>query len=226
VGLLPHLGGYLKEWRELFRPRDQRFLELLLREAELARAAGRLLDRHVTAPLPDFPDALSRLETEGDGVLEEIVRALRESLVAPLSGSDIYYLANALDDILDMLEDMAHDEAAFLGEAGAGEGESAWRDPHSRAAVRAFVQALEELPKAFEALFLRPAAAPAHLARLRNAYGEGKREQSLAYAALVREARLDPGRAFAHLARLQWVRQLLRRVEKIANALNGILANA
>lgn len=219
----PTLGGYLREWRELFRPRDERFLELLLREARLAAEAGRLFLEHAKEPRVGFALAVSALESEGDEVLEEIVRALRESLVAPISGSDIYYLGNALDDVLDQLEDMAHEEAAL---AEGGIAEVAWRDPNYLRAAEAFVAALAELPEAIEGLFRQPRSAEERLLRLRARYGEGKRHQSLAYAALVSEAQEAPGQAFVYWSKVQWLRQLLRRVEKIVNALAGILATS
>jgi uncharacterized protein Yka (UPF0111/DUF47 family) len=222
VGLGERLSGYLKEWRELFRPRDERFLELLLAEARLAAQAGEAFLRYVEDPWDGFAEDMARLEAEGDAVLEEIMRALRQSLVAPIAGSDIFYLGNALDDVLDQIEDMANEDQAL---AAAEPSARAYREPHFLSACQAFAQALAELPTAITFLFRAPRRAEDCILRLRSLYGEGKRAQSLAYAALV-AGQAEDAAFFAHAGKVQWVRLFLRRVEKITNALAGILATS
>jgi hypothetical protein len=223
VGVGATVRGWVREWQELFRPRDERFVELLLRQAHLAAEAGAALLDYLVDPSAAKAERVSELEAEGDRVLEEIMVGLRQSLVAPIAGSDVYYLGNAMDDVLDQVEDMVQEDQAVLE---LHPDDPPYREAHFLEATRAFADAVAELPAAVEALFRRPREADSHLVRLRALYGDGKRSYQLAFAALLGQAEGDAGRAFRLATKVQWVRLHLRRVEKITNALAGILATS
>ncbi len=207
--------------REILGPRDQVFQELLLEQAGLAQQAMDLLYRYLTQPSQDLGQAIGELEERGDRILSDIQRALREALVTPLGGSDINYLGNALDDLLDQFEDMVTEDLAL---EAAGVGESSYEDRQFGEVLEALHKACNILPEAMAALLRRPAVAEEKIAELRERYQDGKRAYSLAYAAIM-AGRDDEGSARTK-NRLRWLRQHLRRIEKLANAMAGILANS
>ena len=197
------------------------FDDLLLEQARLAEHAMNLLHTYLGHPSANLAEAIVELEERGDQVLANIQRALREALVTPLGGSDLNYLGNALDDLLDQFEDMVMEDLAL---EAAGIGESSYTEEHFGEVLEALHQACAVLPQAMEALLRRPKEAEQRIAELRERYQDGKRAYSLAYAAIM-AGRDDEGGARAK-NRLRWLRQHLRRIEKLANAMAGILANS
>jgi predicted phosphate transport protein (TIGR00153 family) len=114
VRLLPHEGDFFR----LF----SRHAELMVRCA-----------RELTALIGEPAEAASRahavktLESEADGVTRETVRLLHKTYITPLDREDIHKLISRMDDILDLMEDVAQlvvlydlrsvpDEARTLGE--------------------------------------------------------------------------------------------------------------
>ncbi len=215
------LSRALSSLREILGPRDQVFQNLLLEQAHLAEQAMDLLFRYLQQPSQELAQAIGALEERGDSILSDIQRALREALVTPLGGSDINYLGNALDDLLDQFEDMVTEDLAL---EAAGVGESSYADRRFGEVLDALHGACSLLPEAMEALLRRPADAEATIAQLRARYQDGKRAYSMAYAAIM-AGRDDEGSARTK-NRLRWLRQHLRRIEKLANAMAGILANS
>ncbi len=215
------LSRVLSSLREILGPRDQVFQDLLLEQANLARQAMDLLYRYLAQPSQGLAQAVAELEERGDSILSDIQRALREALVTPLGGSDINYLGNALDDLLDQFEDMVAEDLAL---EAAGVGESSYREAHFGEVVDALHEACALVPEVIEALLSRPGAAEEKITHLRGRYQDGKRAYSLAYAAIM-AGRDDEGSARTK-NRLRWLRQHLRRIEKLANAMAGILANS
>jgi predicted phosphate transport protein (TIGR00153 family) len=91
-----------------FMPKEERFHELLARDAEnLLKAArlfaeiarsGNLEERRVKVV------QLKALEHDGDQITRQTFEALNSSFITPLDREDIRSLASDLDDILDYLE--------------------------------------------------------------------------------------------------------------------------
>jgi len=67
--------------------------------------------------LEGFPDSLPlaerivELEHEGDRITHEIIRRLNQDFVTPIDREDLLRLASALDDVVDLIDEVA----AFLG---------------------------------------------------------------------------------------------------------------
>lgn len=210
----------LREISEILRPRDAQFTDLLLAQADCAAQAVQALVAYLDRPDPMLEQQIADLEEHGDNILADIQRALREALVTPLSGSDINYLGTAIDDLLDQFEDMAVEDAALQA---AGIGAQPYDEPHYRAVLSALSRAVSLLPTAVRAVLKQPKAAEGAIREMRAAYNEGKRAYSLAYAALLQGGQ---SASFSRIEnRLRWLRLHLRRVEKLANAFAGILAN-
>lgn len=90
-------------------PRDKRLFELLNRhiaitvEAADALAVG-LAD---SAEHKDLQACIKRLEHDGDDVTHDLVETLNRTFITPFDREDIYALISALDDVLDLLEEVS-----------------------------------------------------------------------------------------------------------------------
>jgi len=221
VRLPDRLSRALQDVAEIFRPRDARFADLLREEATCAARAGALLMEYLANPRADKAQMISILEQRSDDILAEIQGALREALVTPLSGSDINYLGNAIDDLVDQFEDMVTEDAAL---EAAGIGTGPYAEENYGVLLSCLSGAFDLLPVAVVKLFRDPRGAQEAIGEMRTCYQDGKRAYSLAYAALMQGGEQHPG--FTRRDnRLRWLRLHLRRIEKLGNALAGILAN-
>jgi predicted phosphate transport protein (TIGR00153 family) len=94
-------------------PNDREFFDLFEEAAANILHAADLLDQMLTA----WPEqaGLARdilvCEQEGDRITHDIIRRLNQTFVTPIDREDIYELASALDDIVDLAEEVAD----FLG---------------------------------------------------------------------------------------------------------------
>jgi predicted phosphate transport protein (TIGR00153 family) len=90
-------------------PREGDFFALFSRHAELMVKCS----REVSALMADPAEANARahavktLETEADEVTRDTVRLLHKTFITPLDRDDIHQLITRMDDILDLMEDVA-----------------------------------------------------------------------------------------------------------------------
>jgi Phosphate transport regulator (distant homolog of PhoU) len=90
-------------------PRDTGFFQLFKRQVAIVAEAARIL----AAELRDYRDPaaastkLRDLEHAGDGVNHEIMARLEQTFVPPFDRHAIEVLAGGLDDILDLIEEVA-----------------------------------------------------------------------------------------------------------------------
>ncbi len=221
MALSDRLKRAAREVSEILRPRDAQFTDLLLAQAACAAQAGAALLAYLEAPSTALAQEIAACEERADEIQSDLQRALREALVTPLSGQDINYLGNAIDDLLDQFEDMVSEDEAL---EAAGIGLQPYDEPHYREVLAALGHAVSLLPSAVHEVLEQPKAAEQTIRAMRGAYGEGKRAHSLAFAALMRTR--EGQDLVRPESRLRWLRSLLRRVEKLANAFAGILANS
>jgi predicted phosphate transport protein (TIGR00153 family) len=94
---------------QVFAPRDREYFDLFEEAGtNIARAAD-LLDQM----LRNYPETrqLGReillCEQEGDRITHDIIKRLNQTFVTPIDREDIYELASALDDIVDLTEEVA-----------------------------------------------------------------------------------------------------------------------
>ena len=94
---------------QVFVPKDREFFDLFEEAATNAVRAADLLDQM----LRNYPEqaALSRdiliCEQEGDRITHDIIQRLNNTFVTPIDREDILELASALDDIVDLTEEVA-----------------------------------------------------------------------------------------------------------------------
>jgi len=92
-----------------FLPHEGDFFALFSRHAELMVTCSRELDALIADPsqAAERSGAVKTLETEADGVTRETVRMLHKTFITPLDRDDIHLLISRMDDILDLMEDVA-----------------------------------------------------------------------------------------------------------------------
>jgi predicted phosphate transport protein (TIGR00153 family) len=89
-----------------FFPRDMGFYDLFEQDtSNLVVAADKLVDlfdnyEDVEAKAKELKD----LEHKGDAITHEIIQRLHRTFVTPIDREDIAFLANALDDVMDLIE--------------------------------------------------------------------------------------------------------------------------
>jgi hypothetical protein len=81
--------------------KKNRFLELLIKQAEFSVQGLDALRRYLREPDPKLVEELNRAEKEGDEVRRILVDELNKSFVTPFDREDIYALSLNIDDILD-----------------------------------------------------------------------------------------------------------------------------
>jgi predicted phosphate transport protein (TIGR00153 family) len=90
-------------------PREEAFFDLFKQAAHNMIGGSRLLKDM----MEDFRDPVQKakrikeVEHVGDGLTHDIVRRLNQTFITPIDREDIHDLASALDDILDVVEDIA-----------------------------------------------------------------------------------------------------------------------
>ncbi len=81
--------------------RKNRFLELLIKQAEFTVQGLDALRRYLREPDPKLVEELNRAEKEGDEMRRILVDELNNTFVTPFDREDIYALSLNIDDILD-----------------------------------------------------------------------------------------------------------------------------
>jgi predicted phosphate transport protein (TIGR00153 family) len=90
-------------------PRDMHFFDLFNNAADnLVLASQRLVDmlEHYEN-VQEKARTVKDVEHDSDGITHEILNELRLTFIPPLEGDDIVALAEALDDVVDFVEDAA-----------------------------------------------------------------------------------------------------------------------
>jgi predicted phosphate transport protein (TIGR00153 family) len=94
---------------QVFVPRDRQFFDLFEEAAGNIVRAADLLDQ-MLATYPDRADLARDIlvcEQDGDRITHDIIQHLNETFVTPIDREDIYELASALDDVVDLAEEVA-----------------------------------------------------------------------------------------------------------------------
>jgi hypothetical protein len=128
----------------VFAPKDREFFDLFEEAGgNIARAAD-LLDQMITA-WPDRKELAREIlicEQDGDRITHDIISRLNQTFVTPIDREDILELASALDDVVDLTEEVADYMGLYRIEAPM---EQAQRLAHIL--VQATRQVAEALPR-------------------------------------------------------------------------------
>ncbi len=88
-------------WKNIFKPKPDKFLVLLRRHAEFTLKGVEALAEYMQEPSEEGAEKLTRLEKEGDEVRRILIDELNRTFVTPIDREDIFALSRAVDDILD-----------------------------------------------------------------------------------------------------------------------------
>jgi uncharacterized protein Yka (UPF0111/DUF47 family) len=95
----------------ILRKKPNRFIELLIKQAEFAVEGLQTLLMYVKQPEDDLAQHLSFLEKEADEVRRILIDELNRTFVTPIDREDIFALSLTVDDVLDYayttIEEMA-----------------------------------------------------------------------------------------------------------------------
>jgi predicted phosphate transport protein (TIGR00153 family) len=104
------------KWPKRFRRRPEKFLRLLLEQAEHTRNGLAALHAYMRAPDETIVIAIHLQEKEADETRRILIDELNRSFVTPIDREDIFALSRAVDDVLDYA-DTTVDEMLTLGVA-------------------------------------------------------------------------------------------------------------
>ncbi len=199
---------------QVFAPRDREFFYLFEEaSANILRAAD-LLDRM----LRNYPETkeLAReillCEQEGDRITHDIVNRLNQTFVTPIDREDILDLASALDDIVDLTEEVADYLGLYKVEAPM---EQAQRLAHIL--MQASRQIAEAMPRMRDFKDISHYTVEIH--RLEN---EGDRITREAIASLF-DTGIDPMVVIRWKDLFERLEDAVDATERVANTLSGIV---
>jgi len=89
---------WLRGW---FKPRPDRFLELLTQQAEFAVEANDLLLKYLNKPQEKQAGRVRQIEKDADEVRRILVDELNRTFVTSMDREDIHALSRNLDDVVD-----------------------------------------------------------------------------------------------------------------------------
>lgn len=90
------------EWiRGKFSSRQDRFLELLIKQAEYAVEASEMLLKYLEKPGEKYSGRTRQIEKDADEVRRILVDELNRTFVTPMDREDIHALSRNLDDVVD-----------------------------------------------------------------------------------------------------------------------------
>ena len=92
-----------------FIPREEKFFDLFVEDAQNVLAAARLLEEFFRSydERERLASQLRDLEHRGDTLSHEIGQRLERTFVTPFDREDIHQLISRLDDVLDFIEEVA-----------------------------------------------------------------------------------------------------------------------
>ena len=91
----------MKRLGDFFKPRQDRFVGLLIQQAELAVKGLEALLANMQNGDETFAEVVRRTEKEADEVRRILIDELNRTFVTPMDREDIFALSRAIDDILD-----------------------------------------------------------------------------------------------------------------------------
>ncbi len=128
-----------------FIPREEKFFELFVEDAQNVLAAARMLSEFFSSydQRERIASQLIDLERRGDTISHDIGHKLENTFVTPFDREDIHQLISRLDDIIDFIEEVADTCILYKIEAPT---------PTAGEQAQIIVQQCEELLRALEKL--------------------------------------------------------------------------
>jgi predicted phosphate transport protein (TIGR00153 family) len=86
---------------DIFKPKPNKFVLLLIEQAYLTRKGLDLLHSYMDNQAPEIARELSQTEKEADEVRRILIEELMHTFVTPFDREDIFSLSREIDDIID-----------------------------------------------------------------------------------------------------------------------------
>jgi uncharacterized protein Yka (UPF0111/DUF47 family) len=101
------------------RSKGNEFFKLFARAGANLQTTGELIHALLTSwpDQPSFRDDITRCEHEGDRLTRQIIERLHHRHAAPFDRRDIHALAEAIDDVVDEIEEVSEEMAVYDIEA-------------------------------------------------------------------------------------------------------------
>ncbi len=94
------------EWiKRFFRPRQDIFQDLLIRQGDYAIASVEAVQKYLKNPGEKRSEKARQTEKDADEVQRILIHELEDSFVTPLDREDIFALSQALDNFIDYVYD-------------------------------------------------------------------------------------------------------------------------
>lgn len=87
--------------KEFFKPRQDRFLQLLIRQAEITLAGMDALEAYMKKRSDKHAAAVVQAEKDADEIRRILIDDLHRTFVTPIDREDIFALSRAIDDVMD-----------------------------------------------------------------------------------------------------------------------------
>lgn len=100
--------------KDLFKPRQDKFLRLLIEHAAKTREGLESLEEFMKEPSDERAYQIRMLEKEADEVRRILIDELNRTFVTPIDREDIFALSRAIDDVIDYAY-TAVEEMVILG---------------------------------------------------------------------------------------------------------------
>ncbi|MBI4233255.1 MAG: DUF47 domain-containing protein [Chloroflexi bacterium] len=201
-----------------FLPREEKFFFLLHQGAvniqKVSKKLQNLMEQYEN--VPEKVAEIKVLEEFGDTIIHDIMHALHRTFVTPIDREDVAQLAERLDDVVDSIDEAAHDMLEYKIEA---------TTPRSRELAEIIVKCADELEKATSKLHFRGARLEEilpHAVEINRLENEADHVVSKAMAEIFSNG-MDPITIIKWRDVYQQLEAATDRAEDAANVLEGIV---
>ncbi len=87
--------------QRLFKPKPDRFIQLLIQQADYTVQGMEALLEYLDNPSEENARKVTRLEKEADEIRRILIDELNRTFITPIDREDIHALSRAIDDIID-----------------------------------------------------------------------------------------------------------------------------
>ncbi len=86
---------------EFFRPRRDKFLQLLIQQAEVTLLGMQALEAYMKKRSDKYAASVRQAEKDADEIRRILIDELNRTFVTPMDREDIFALSRAIDDVID-----------------------------------------------------------------------------------------------------------------------------
>jgi predicted phosphate transport protein (TIGR00153 family) len=87
--------------RDFFKPRQDKFLQLIIKQASKTLEGMGALEEFIKTPSKETAQRVRKAEKEADELRRILIDELNRTFVTPIDREDIFALSRAIDDVLD-----------------------------------------------------------------------------------------------------------------------------